>query len=250
MLEQFRDLPAKDLARQGYFIAEGKIVLRRLLRSSLQCRAILCGEQQAAEFRAIDGEVPIHIASKEEIGTLVGYEFHRGALGLGVIPAAPDPAALLRCWCAAPRAKLLLLPHCSDPQNLGTLIRTARALDFTGVVVGQKSSFLYSRRSVRVAMGSMFDFDVIQVDDFGGWLRQIAAAMPVWALNLSDAARPLSTMAPPAQLALMLGNEGAGFESGELSHVSDEVLIPMAPGTDSLNIAASGAIAMYAVAQE
>jgi tRNA G18 (ribose-2'-O)-methylase SpoU len=250
MLSYFTQLPERDIQREGYFIAEGALVVRRLLRSSLECRALLSTPVQADELRSLAPDVPLYVLSKEEIAELVGFDFHRGVLALGVIPPRRDPEDLMRRWLARPTTSLLLLPHCSDPQNLGALVRSARALDFDGVIVGERSSALYARRTVRVAMGSMFDFDVIEVDNFAEWLRECAVAdIELWALHLSKCAKPLDAMTPPQRVGLILGNEGAGVSEEELRMVDEEVIIPMATGTDSLNITASGAIAMYAVQQ-
>jgi TrmH family RNA methyltransferase len=147
-------------------------------------------------------------------------------------------------------SKILLLEDIQDPGNLGTLIRTAAAFDFSGVIMSENCADVLSPKCVQATAGAVLSI----------WLRrtgrylELAEALRksghfLVAAELKGAVEP-SVLCRQSKLILALGNEGAGI-SGALLEVADfRLRIPtVGSKAESLNVAACGAICMYLSAQ-
>jgi len=150
-----------------------------------------------------------------------------------------------------PGHRILLLEDIQDPGNAGTLIRTAAALNFDGVILTESSADPLSPKCVQATAGTVLSV----------WLRRTAQYLElarsfrqggyaIVAADLKGDAAP-SVLSQQDKLVLALGNEAAGL-SPELLAVSDfRVRIPTVPEkAESLNVAACGAILMYLSAGE
>lgn len=141
--------------------------------------------------------------------------------------------------------KWVLLDHLSDPGNVGTIIRTADAADFNGVVLAPQSVDLYNPKTQRAMQGSQFHIELITQDlsDVIGKLH--SNAIPVYSSILDHSAKQLQNFAPIPQLGLVIGNEAHGV-SEEIAHLCDERLyIPINGQAESLNAAVAAGIIIY-----
>lgn len=144
----------------------------------------------------------------------------------------------------------LLLDRVQDPGNVGTMVRTADAAGFTGVVVGNRSADLYSPKVVRSMQGSQFHLQMFEgnlakwIDDF----HQVNA--PVYGTQLNPHAKSFRDVHPDQTFALIMGNEGHGMSDDLLSQTTDNLFIPMRGQAESLNVAVSAGILMFQLNQE
>jgi tRNA G18 (ribose-2'-O)-methylase SpoU len=118
------------------------------------------------------------------------------------------------------------------------------------VLVTPRCADPFYRRSIRVSMGTVFQVPWTRVDPWPGAVSTLRThGFTVAALALADDAVPLDVLAadPPDRLALVLGTEGDGLSGRTLAAVDLAVTIPMAGGVDSLNVAAAGAVAAWAL---
>lgn len=141
--------------------------------------------------------------------------------------------------------KWVLLDNLADPGNVGTIIRTADAAGFDGVILSPESVDLYNPKTQRSMQGSQFHIDLIKRD-----LSQVIAdfqenGIPVYASMLDKTAKELSDFEKVSQLALVIGNEAHGV-SDLISKMSDEKLyIPIKGQAESLNAAVAAGIMIY-----
>ncbi|MGQ5709617.1 TrmH family RNA methyltransferase [Lactobacillus sp. PSON] len=141
--------------------------------------------------------------------------------------------------------KWVLLDNLADPGNVGTIIRTADAAGFDGVILSPESVDLYNPKTQRSMQGSQFHIDLIKRD-----LSQVIAdfqenGIPVYASMLDKTAKELSDFEKVSQLALVIGNEAHGV-SDLISEMSDEKLyIPIKGQAESLNAAVAAGIMIY-----
>jgi TrmH family RNA methyltransferase len=151
---------------------------------------------------------------------------------------------------AAPaRLAVLVLDGVQDPGNVGTLIRTADALAFDAVILGEGTASVWNPKTVAATMGSLFHIPVIE------WRRPLADAMAclqargirVLGADLNGETVDLDWRAP-ARVALVLGNEGRGLDPDTVDRVDTTVTLAMPGGAESLNVATAGAILMWVVA--
>lgn len=248
-LDDYRDLTRADRrpdrpGGQGLVIAEGTVVVRRLLASKYPVRSLLGVrrriEELADELAGVD--VPAYIATADTMDDVLGFHLNRGVLAVADRASPPALSEL-----AAGASLLLVLEGVNDHENLGALFRNAAALDVDGVLIGPGCADPLYRRSVRVSMGHVLRVAFAEVDDLPAALRELqSSGFRVGALTPRAEAQPLSDFAAVGgPVALLLGSEGHGLSADALKAADAAVRIPMADGVDSFNVATAGAVACY-----
>lgn len=246
-LEPFRSLKNTNVSRwQRQFVAEGEKLVRRLLASDFEVLSVLADERHAAEFeQVVPGHVPLLVVGAAEVPQIVGFNFHRGVLACGRRPEATRVAD----WLAAqPQCRNLVV--CSavhDPENLGSIVRTSAALGADGVIVGSECCDVYSRRVLRVSMGSVLQLPILVSSDLAAdleWLRD-EGDFELIATVLAPDAQRLEMAARADRLALVLGSEGHGLDSKLVELCQRRVTIEMDRGTDSLNVSVAAGILLH-----
>lgn len=248
----FRDLTTADRrpdrpGGRGLVIAEGAIVVRRLLASRYPIRALLGVRRRiddlADDLAGVAG--PAYVTSAELMAEIVGFHLNRGVLAVADRAPAPSPVELMR------RARLLVvLEGVGDHENLGALFRNAAALGVDGVLLGAGCADPLYRRSVRVSMGHVLRVPFTALSPWPDALDSLRDnGFTVAALTPAGTATPLPDAGlAGSKVALLLGCEGHGLSRQALAAADVAVRIPMADGVDSLNVATAAAIACYAVA--
>lgn len=136
------------------------------------------------------------------------------------------------------------------PTNVGAVFRSVAAIGADAVLVTPRCADPLYRRSIRVSMGTVFQVPWTRIDSWPAGIETLrAAGFTVAALALTEDAVSLDDLAadPPARLALVLGAEGDGLARRTIGAADLAVRIPMAGGVDSLNVAAAGAVALWAL---
>lgn len=239
-LELFRGLRDREYLSRGLIVAEGRLVVEKALEAGLRIRSLVCVPSARGEWESrSEGRFEVRVLPRTEIEQLAGFPFHRGVLALAERPDIPGLS-----YGNIPPGNLLWLWNVTDPDNLGTLIRSAAALGAAGILLGPGCADPLGRKALRTSMGNALvrplrraELDAIPPLRRSG-LRLLAAA-------LTPDARPPETLAGGGPSVLVLGNEGWGLPA-EVSEACDErVAVPMARDVDSLNVGAAGAILMY-----
>ena len=167
----------------------------------------------------------------------------------GVIALVRQPKRTLEDFLIAgegrPSAHLLLLDSVQDPGNVGTMIRTAEAAGFQGVILGEGSADLYNPKSIRATQGALFQIPILT----GVSLPQLLpllhkAGYHSWVTTLEEA-QFYSDLRVPARCALVMGNEGQGVSPTLLAMATQKVKIPMLGATESLNVGVAAGILIY-----
>jgi tRNA G18 (ribose-2'-O)-methylase SpoU len=189
--------------------------------------------------------VPLFVLPTADIERLVGFNFHRGALACGRRP--PEPTIDQLTSRLGPLARLVVCPETHDPQNLGSILRSAAALGIDAVVLGQRSADPFSRRVLRVSMGSVFKQTILTSNDLQRDLTVLRGpgGVELVAAVIDSTAESLERFAWAPRSALLLGNEAHGLEPGLVALCERRVTIGMHGGTDSLNVAQAAAILLY-----
>jgi tRNA G18 (ribose-2'-O)-methylase SpoU len=253
-LDDYRDLAAADRrpdrpGGRGLVIAEGVVVVRRLLDSPYPVRSLLGVPRRLAELAPdLAGlGVPAYATDAATMAAVVGFHLNRGVLAVADRATPPDPLAL-----AASARLLAVLEAVNDHENLGALFRNAAALGVDGVLLGPRCADPLYRRSVRVSMGHVLRVPFADLP--GEWPASLsalrAAGLTVAALTPSADAVPLAAAGlTGTPTALLLGAEGPGLSADALAAADLRVRIPMAAGVDSLNVATAAAVAFHEVAR-
>ena len=246
-LDVYRNLKTTNLTRwSGLFIAEGARVVRRLLESDYAVDQALVSEERLAEMRPhLPASLPTYVLPHVMAKALVGYNFHTGVLACGRRRPSPDLASIVRRGTG--RLLLVVCPAVNDPDNLGSIIRTAAAFGVDAVVLGRECADPLSRRVLRVSMGNALFVPIVESRELESELVTIrdASGLDLVATVLDDAAEPLATAAVSPRTALVFGNEAHGLADDWSRLCQRRVTIPMQRGTDSLNVAVAAGIFLY-----
>jgi TrmH family RNA methyltransferase len=144
--------------------------------------------------------------------------------------------------------RLLLLEDVQDPGNVGTLIRTADALGFQGVLLTESTATIYNSKTVAASMGSIFHVPIVELrDDFGLFADEMKRQGFILVASDIDGDNLASGRPQAPKLVLMMGNEGKGLSKEALSLADISVRIPMSGKAESLNVASAGAILMWEI---
>lgn len=160
----------------------------------------------------------------------------------GIIAAVDMPVR--RVFEADPERLYIYCDRVSDPGNLGTIIRTADAAGFGGVLLSPGCAELYSPKTVRASMGSLFETEVIP--DFSAErlfeLKERGFALYCGALTEDSVEYTEAKFTEPS--VIIVGNEANGA-SDEILSRSRHIIIPIKGSAESLNAAAAAAVLMY-----
>jgi tRNA G18 (ribose-2'-O)-methylase SpoU len=252
-VDDFRDLTTADRrpdrpGGRGLVIAEGTVVVERLLASAYPVRALLgVGSKYQVLGPSLAGvDVPYYRAPATVMAEVVGFHLNRGVLAVADRVSFPPAAELVRG-----ARTIAVLEGVGDHENLGSVFRNAAALGIDAVLLLDGCADPLYRRSVRVSMGNVLRVPFAPLTGPVGTaleaLRQ--AGFRIAALTPRAGARPLLSFGRGDRpLALLLGSEGPGLSEAALAASDVWLRIPMAAGVDSLNVATAGAVAFATLA--
>lgn len=252
---------------RGLFIAESPKVIDRALAAGREPISLLVEEPwiegMSQTFDVVDKrwgtDIPVYVASPEQLRQLTGYRLHRGALS--AMRRWPLPSVEETCRDAR---RVAVMENIVDHTNVGALMRSAAALDVDAVLVTPSCGDPLYRRAARVSMGTVFQIPWTRIggDDKHFWPRRgleelrslgfttVATALSDDSISLDELTRRLNNSPESAdhidKLALIFGTEGDGLSRHTIAGADLTVKIPMSHGVDSLNVAASSAVAFYA----
>lgn len=233
--------------RDVLFVAEGVTAIERLLGSGHRVRSVVVTPNALARFAGgLDGvDAPVYVVSKAVLAAAVGFDLHRGAIAAADRRPLPSIADAVR-----DARRIAVLEGLNDPENLGAIARSARALGVDALVLDPTCIDPYYRRTVRVSMGEVLYLPVARAASWPGDLAVLAeAGVETWALTPDPSADPIWSLAVPARVALMLGAEGPGLSAAALARADRRVRIPIAPDVDSLNVGHAAAVAFAALSR-
>lgn len=246
----------------GLFIAESPKVIERALRAGYQPASLLVEEkaltrdladldhEMAANQTNGLGQTPIYVANSKLLRQLPGYNLLRGALAAMHRVKRLELADFLATM-PAEHPRIAVLESVVNPANIGAIFRSAAALGIDGVIVTSDSADPFYRRSSRVAMGTVFQVPWTYVDakiwQHAGidLLHQAGYQTAAMALRHNTVSIDDPKLTAVDRLAIIMGSEGPGLKEATIEQSDFTIKIPMAPGVDSLNVAAASALAFW-----
>jgi tRNA G18 (ribose-2'-O)-methylase SpoU len=256
-LAEYRDIGDHDrLVAQGLFVAEGRLVVERLLEDRFQIRSLLLNraafDALGSRLEHLSRETTIYICATEDFEALTGYHIHRGCLAL-----AERPAPRLLDDLLFRAQSLVLLEDIGNADNIGGVFRNAAAFGAGGVVLSHGCADPLYRKAIRTSMAATLRVPFATVPFPDLWTPALtrirAAGFQLVALTLREGAVTLKEMAAAprtGRIALLVGAEGPGLPEGSEALADVRVKIPISPAVDSLNVAVAAGIALHALRKE
>ena len=237
LLQQVRRLltSRKERETAGLFAADGTKLLQEAVRWYDGLDTVIFSD--GVEFE-LPADVNVYTVPEDVMASISPMEAPQGALFLCRLPEKTT---------FIPKPGMLLLDGIQDPGNLGTILRTADALEIP-VALLEGCADPYSHKVVRASMGAVFRTPVQQTTWQEAMDSCAAAGIPVAVTALSDRAVDLR-QADLTKMAVVIGSEGRGVRAEILENAQAELIIPMNSRCESLNAAIAAAIVMWQMKQ-
>lgn len=238
-------LERQEAVGAGLFVAEGDLVVERALAAGCSAVALLCEDAVAESFAARLPGVPVYAGPEDLRRDVTGLGVPLRAMGLFVRPPLADPARIL-----TGSTRVLVVESVDNPTNLGSIIRSAVALGWHGLLLSRGSTDPLARRALRVSMGTGLTLPFAHLPADDGPLHVLHAhSFRTVALTPDGAATDLHrvVVAPHERIAVLLGSERDGLRADTMEGAAERVRIPMHHDVDSLNVGVAAAIALYAM---
>ena len=233
LLQQVKKLLSSRKEREtaGLFVSDGTKLLQEAVKYYPGLHTVILSE-------GVEADVPANVRLVRVPGDVMAsispMESPQGALFLCRLPEKKM---------FIPVSGMLVLDGIQDPGNIGTILRTADALDIP-VVLLEGCADPYSHKVVRSSMGAVFRRDVIQATWANVKAACDTAGIPIAVTALSDRASDIRN-ADLRNMAVVSGSEGRGVRKEILESADAELIIPMNPRCESLNAAVAATIVMW-----
>jgi tRNA G18 (ribose-2'-O)-methylase SpoU len=253
-LEHYRNIRESELLRRrGLFVAEGRLVVTRLLESPFRTVSLLLNDASLLSLKdrlsRIPDCVPVFVCSRQDLTSIIGFNLHRGCLALAERPAECGWREISQ------HADLVLvLEGVADADNIGSIFRNTAAFGADGVLLSPACCDPLYRKAVRTSMGSVLRIPFARLEN---WPADLAAlksqGFMLVALTPRHDALNLTSFEPTggrAKIALLVGSEGSGLTTEAEATADVAIRIPITPYVDSLNVATATGIALYSLTNQ
>ena len=227
----------REIQRSGQTLLDGPHLLGAFLDAGGRPRLLAVGESAAdkPEIAALVERCDCEVLTLADplLRPLSGVQTPAGIVALIDLPQA---AAGLG------QGSAVFLDAVQDPGNVGAILRTALAAGIVDVVIGAGSAGAWTPRVLRAAQGAHFGLRIREQQDLGGLLAEFPGRSAVTVAHGGTSLYEADLSGP---LAWVFGNEGAGVSPALVAAADLALRIPLAPASESLNVAAAAAISLF-----
>jgi RNA methyltransferase, TrmH family len=215
---------------EGRAILEGPHLVAAWRQQRLKAAAIIVTEEalEKKEISDLAGMTPV-IVSEAVFSSIVDAE---NLPGIAAEIAIPEPKKS--------EGDAVFLEGVQDPSNVGAIIRSAAAFGIGEIVLDQACADPWSPRALRAGMGGHFSLAIQQVVRL-----ELAGFDGTLLCTVVREGEALASAKLSGRLGWIFGGEGRGVSSAVEKQVKTKLTIPIAAGTESLNVAAAAAICLY-----
>lgn len=248
-IETYRNVPDPDLlVRGGLFVAEGRLVVRRLIEGQrFSVQSVMVNDAALVPLREVlttRDELPVYVVPQTVIDGITGLNIHRGCLAIAERPRPGDWRDVMR---GARRA--IALERIANADNVGSVFRSAAAFGVDAVLLERTCTDPLYRKAIRTSMGAALTLPFARTEPWPGVLQELSRDdWNVVAMTTSRDAAPLSQIAAVVSarpFVVVVGHEGDGLSEAARTACTHHARIPMTSHVDSLNVATAAAIALY-----
>ena len=228
----------KGRKETGCFLVEGRKMVEEALASAFPVEAVLVDDARIGEF-CLPENIPAFALPEHVLAAVCDTKTPQGV------------AAVVRVAEVELKGKrMVAMDGVQDPGNVGTIIRTADAAGFDGVVLSTQCADVFSPKVLRATMGSVFRMGVRVTEDLTGLLAEmVQEGASVLSSQLDG--EPFYQRSPlNERFVLVIGSEGNGVTDEVKAVATHKVKLPMRGGAESLNAAVAAGIMMYELTKD
>lgn len=239
LIKETKKLQQKKYRQQTQtYLLEGFHLIQEAKAANVTLKEVFISQRGVNEWSEwIEGNLTdYYLVSDDVLKTLASQPTPQGMIAVAEI-VEDESQDLSGAW--------LLLDNVQDPGNVGTMIRTADAAGFSGVILGTGSADLYNPKTLRSTQGSLYHLAVRS-----GELKEIIPKFqqvdrPVYGTALDKEAKAYQQVEKMSDFALVMGNEGQGMAPELLTMTDQNLYIPIKGQAESLNVAIAAGILMF-----
>jgi TrmH family RNA methyltransferase len=236
---------SKGRREAGAFLVEGVRAIAQISSASPKNIQELLYEEDDNVPRA-GLAYPVRWLTRSQFKSVCLSQNPSGPLAVVAVPDGTESASLP----ADKGDRILVCEDIQDPGNVGALIRTAAALDFYGIVLSDKCADPFGPKAVQASAGTLLSVWLRRTPDFRRCIKGLVN-MGFSCIAADLRGTDVLSSIKPKRFALILGNEGNGLSDELLAMATHVAKIPInSRKAESLNVAASGAICMYALTRQ
>jgi TrmH family RNA methyltransferase len=217
---------AKLRRKEGRLLVEGPHLVEAALQAGVQVHAVLVSEAYRGEVRG----APVVLAERV-FASIVDAESPAGIAAEISMPAVQR------------KGDVVFLESVQDPGNVGAIMRSAAAFGAASVVLDAKCADAWAAKTLRAGVGAHFALEVRTVSSLENELARFAGRI---LCTVPRGGEPLDKADLGGPIGWLFGAEGQGVSRAAARHADLKVTIPMAAGSESLNVAAAAAVCLYA----
>jgi tRNA G18 (ribose-2'-O)-methylase SpoU len=247
-VQEYRAVSEPELVRDsGLFVAEGRLVVRRVIEDGrYRVRSLLLSEAARRDLEPVLGrlaeDVPIYICAAGDFLTIAGFDIHRGCLALVRRPAILSAENVL-----GTARVVVVLEAVANADNVGGVFRNAAAFGADAVLLSPTCCDPLYRKAIRTSMAATLQVPFARMEDWPHGLAALGVrGFTIVGLTPRAPAQSLDSFAAsrPARIALLVGNEGAGLSREAEAAAHHLVRVPIRPDVDSLNLVVATGIVL------
>ena len=223
----------------GLFLVEGRKMVAEALASRFDVETVLCDAAQTEAFAPLLNQCETVLLPEHVLASVCDTKTPQGI------------AAVVRMHTEMRQGpRLVALDGVQDPGNVGTILRTADAAGFDGLLLSEQCADIFSPKVLRATMGSIFRMGVTVTPDLPGLLTHLREQGYSVISSQLDGTPFYQREGVSAQFALVIGNEGNGVSPMVQATATHRLKLPMRGGAESLNAAVAAGIMMYELTRE
>lgn len=235
----FRLTRKKYRDEEGMYLLEGTKPLKDAVDMGIELITVFIREDIQTDCRFSD-EKTVRL-DRELFNRLSGTEHSQGIIAVAEKNRYSEDEFVR----AAAKGNILVMDRLQDPGNIGTIIRTAEAAGYKGIMMISGSGDVYAPKVVRAAAGSLFRMPIINVRNVTDAVKLIGRMDKKIIVTSLEAKMNCFEADMSEDIALVIGNEGRGVSEGFINSSHMKVKIPMEGSIESLNAAVAAGILMY-----
>ncbi len=236
----------KNRINNNQFLIEGVRILKEALDNNAIIEAVFCNDK----LREVNGghellelivkNHDVHMLSNKVFSTLSETENSQG-----IIAVIRKEDYLLDDVISKENLFFLVLDRIQDPGNIGTIIRTAKAVNVDAIILTKGCVDVYNSKALRATMGALFGLPIIQFDNNDEWINKLEQNNIKLIATSLKTERTYLDISYNGSIAIVVGNEANGIDDKILAKSDEVVKIQMFGKIESLNVTVSAAVLLY-----